>query len=84
MNASSEAHAACHFASARSDILEIGQPRQAEPSALSAWPTGRPSDEQAAAPMACMPDETLQPQRLDDDVVVDAEGELVREGEPTG
>ncbi len=76
--------AACHFASARSDILEIGQPRQAEPSALAVWPEGRPTDEQASAPMVCLPGETREPQRLDDDVVVDAEGELVREGEASG
>ncbi len=77
--------AACHFASARSDILEIGQPRDAEPSALAVWPEGRPTDDQVSAPMLCLPDSTPhEPQRLDESVVVDAEGELVRQGDPTG
>ncbi len=77
--------AACHFASARSDILEIGKPQDAEPSPLAVWPADRPSDEQAARAMVCLPDvPAREPQRLDDDVVIDAEGELVREGGPTG
>jgi hypothetical protein len=80
-----DAHtAACHFAAARTDILEIGVSRSAEPAALAKWPTSRPTDEQASKPMVCLPGEAaLVPQRLGDDVVVDAEGELVVEGEPS-
>jgi oligopeptide/dipeptide ABC transporter ATP-binding protein len=71
--------AACHFAAARTDILEIGVSRAAEPAALSAWPTGRPSDEQASRPLSCLPGSPpTVPQRLSDDVVIDEEGELVR------
>jgi oligopeptide/dipeptide ABC transporter ATP-binding protein len=74
--------AACHFAAARTDILEVGVDVRAERPALAKWPSGRPSDELAAQPMVCMPDAPpLQPQRLSDDVTVDDEGELVLESE---
>ena len=74
--------AACHFASARTDILEVGETRDAVEAELAAWPTGRPSDEQASQPMECLPDSgRREPTRLSEDVVVDAEGELVLEGE---
>jgi oligopeptide transport system ATP-binding protein len=70
--------AACHFAAARTDILEVGVDERPERAAMASWPEGRPSDELAAKPMVCMPDAPpLVPQRLDADVVVDAEGELV-------
>jgi hypothetical protein len=72
--------AACHFAAARTDILEVGEDRRALPADLAKWPTGRPSDEQAAQPMSCMPDDgAREPIRLSDEVTVDAEGELVVE-----
>ncbi len=72
--------AACHFAAARTDILEVGVEREAAHPALASWPENRPTDEQASAPMACMPDSGKQePQRLDADVVVGAEGELIRD-----
>jgi hypothetical protein len=52
------------------------------PAELAKWPLGRPSDEQASAPMACMPEAgRREPIRLSDDVTVDEEGELVLEGE---
>jgi oligopeptide/dipeptide ABC transporter ATP-binding protein len=74
--------AACHFAAARTDILEIGTDVGTVQAALAKWPSGRPSDELAAAPMVCMPGSPpLEPQRLSDDVVVDEEGQLVLEGE---
>jgi oligopeptide transport system ATP-binding protein len=74
--------AACHFAAARTDILEVGENRRAVPAELAAWPAGRPSDEQASRPMECTPDAPpREPTRLGDDVIVDAEGELVVEGE---
>jgi oligopeptide/dipeptide ABC transporter ATP-binding protein len=74
--------AACHFAAARTDILDVGEDVRAIPAELAKWPTGRPSDELASAPMACMPDDARrEPTRLSDDVVVDEEGELVIEGE---
>jgi oligopeptide/dipeptide ABC transporter ATP-binding protein len=74
--------AACHFAAARTDILEVGEDHHAVPAELANWPTGRPTDAQAAAPMACEPDgEPREPTRLSDDVVVDAEGELVLESD---
>ncbi|HEX3334895.1 MAG TPA: hypothetical protein VHS54_00450, partial [Jatrophihabitans sp.] len=74
--------AACHFAAARTDILEIGTEVGTEQAALATWPSGRPSDELAAAPMVCMPGApALVPQRLSDDVFVDEEGELVLEGD---
>jgi oligopeptide/dipeptide ABC transporter ATP-binding protein len=72
--------AACHFAAARTDILEVGEDHRALPAELAAWPTGRPTDAQAAAPMACEPEGgPREPTRLSDDIVVDAEGELVLE-----
>jgi oligopeptide/dipeptide ABC transporter ATP-binding protein len=74
--------AACHFAAAREDILEVGEDRRAVPGELAQWPTGRPSDEKASAPMVCDPGAgRREPLRLGDDVIVDAEGELVLEGE---
>jgi oligopeptide/dipeptide ABC transporter ATP-binding protein len=74
--------AACHFAAARTDILEVGEDHRAVPAELAKWPLGRPSDEQASAPMACMPEAgRREPIRLSDDVTVDEEGELVLEGE---
>jgi oligopeptide transport system ATP-binding protein len=73
--------AACHFAAARTDILEVGVERTAVAAELASWPTGRPSDELASQPMVCMPGaERREPTRLSDDVRVDEEGELVREG----
>jgi oligopeptide transport system ATP-binding protein len=75
--------AACHFAAARTDILEVGEDHRAIPAELAKWPTGRPSDELASAPMACMPGGARrEPTRLSDEVTVDAEGELVLEVEP--
>ena len=72
--------AACHFAAARTDILEVGEDKRAVPAELAKWPTGRPSDELASKPMSCMPDDSpREPTRLSDDVIVDAEGELVIE-----
>ena len=74
--------AACHFAAARTDILEVGETRTAVPAELAKWPTGRPSDEAASAPMVCMPgSERREPTRLSDDVTVDEEGQLVLESE---
>jgi oligopeptide/dipeptide ABC transporter ATP-binding protein len=74
--------AACHFAAARTDILEIGEDRRRIPPELAPWPTGRPSDELASTPMACMPSGgRREPTRLGDDVTIDAEGELVLEGD---
>jgi oligopeptide/dipeptide ABC transporter ATP-binding protein len=74
--------AACHFAAARTDILEIGEERRRVPPELAPWPTGRPSDELASQPMACTPDGARrEPTRLTGDVKVDAEGELVIEGD---
>jgi oligopeptide/dipeptide ABC transporter ATP-binding protein len=74
--------AACHFAAARTDILEVGEDKRAIPAELAKWPSGRPSDELASKPMACMPEtEGREPIRLSDEVTVDAEGELVVEGE---
>jgi oligopeptide/dipeptide ABC transporter ATP-binding protein len=74
--------AACHFAAARTDILEVGEDRGAVRAELAKWPTGRPSDEQASAPMVCMPgDARREPTRLSEDVTVDEEGELVLEGD---
>jgi oligopeptide/dipeptide ABC transporter ATP-binding protein len=74
--------AACHFAAARTDILDVGADVRAIPAELAKWPTGRPSDEQASAPMVCMPgDARRTPTRLSADVRVDEEGELVLEGD---
>jgi len=74
--------AACHFAAARTDILEVGEDHHAVPAELAKWPTGRPTDAQASAPMACEPDGApREPTRLSDDYVVDAEGELVLESD---
>jgi oligopeptide transport system ATP-binding protein len=74
--------AACHFAAARTDILETGEARRPEQVSVSKWPTDRPSDELASQPMACMPtSEQREPTRLSKDVIVDEEGELVVEGE---
>jgi len=74
--------AACHFAAARTDILEVGADHRAVPGELASWPTGRPTDAQAATPMACEPDGAQrEPTRLTDDYVVDAEGELVLESD---
>jgi oligopeptide/dipeptide ABC transporter ATP-binding protein len=73
-------NAACHFAAARTDILEVGEDRRAVPAELAKWPTGRPSDELASRPMACEPDGLpREPTRLSDEVRVDAEGALVLE-----
>jgi oligopeptide/dipeptide ABC transporter ATP-binding protein len=74
--------AACHFSAARTDILVVGEEHKPIMPDLVQWPTGRPSDELASLPMACMPDdERREPVRISDDVVVDAEGELVSESE---
>jgi oligopeptide/dipeptide ABC transporter ATP-binding protein len=73
--------AACHFSSARTDILEVGADSRPEPIALSDWPTHAPTDEQASQPMACMPSSApREPTRLTKDAIVDDEGELVVEG----
>jgi oligopeptide transport system ATP-binding protein len=80
-NKFSDHTAACHFAAARTDILEVGQDLRAERAALARWPAGRPSDEQASRPMVCLPGAPArEPTRLGGDVVVDQEGELVVEG----
>jgi oligopeptide/dipeptide ABC transporter ATP-binding protein len=74
--------AACHFAAARTDILEVGVEREAVRAQLARWPSGRPSDELASQPMVCLPDSgSREPTRLGDDVRVDAEGELVTKGD---
>jgi oligopeptide transport system ATP-binding protein len=73
--------AACHFAAARTDILEVGVDREAIAAELAQWPTGRPSDALASTPPVCQPSGgRREPTRLSDDVTVDAEGELVLEG----
>jgi hypothetical protein len=69
--------AACHFSAARTDILVVGEERKPIPAELAPWPTGRPTDEQASAPMACTPDEPREPTRISDEAVVDDEGELI-------
>ncbi|MDT4919006.1 MAG: peptide/nickel transport system ATP-binding protein [Pseudonocardiales bacterium] len=69
--------AACHFSAARTDILVVGEQRKPIPAELAPWPSGRPTDEQASAPMACAPDEPREPTRISDEAVVDAEGEIV-------
>ena len=70
--------AACHFAGARIDILEVGEAKDEITAALAPWPTSRPSDEVASRPPACLPDAPPnEVQRLSDAVVVDAEGQLV-------
>jgi oligopeptide/dipeptide ABC transporter ATP-binding protein len=75
--------AACHFAAARTDILVVGEERKPILPDLAQWPSGRPSDELASAPMTCVPGgERREPTRLSDHVTVDAEGELVVEGQP--
>jgi oligopeptide/dipeptide ABC transporter ATP-binding protein len=81
-----ESHtAACHFAAARTDILEVGVDHRPQRAELAHWPEGRPSDELAVKPMVCLAGTApLVPQRLGDDVVVDAEGELVKESELVG
>jgi oligopeptide/dipeptide ABC transporter ATP-binding protein len=72
--------AACHFSAARTDILVVGEESKPIMPDLAAWPTGRPPDEQATLPMVCAPDELpREPVRISDDVVVDAEGELILE-----
>ena len=74
--------AACHFAAARTDILEIGEDRRPEQMSLSKWPTDRPSDEQASQAdglHAHLGARASRP-RLSKDVIVDEEGELVVEG----
>jgi len=75
--------AACHFAAARTDILELGEQEAEVPPTLAQWPTGTPSDEQAAKPMVCMPEETpaREPTRLGADADVDEEGQVVIGGE---
>ncbi|MDT4911927.1 MAG: oligopeptide transport system ATP-binding protein, partial [Pseudonocardiales bacterium] len=74
--------AACHFAAARTDILEVGETHEQLAAELAPWPTGRPTDEQASQPMVCLPgSERREPTRLSDEVFVDEEGELVLEGE---
>jgi oligopeptide/dipeptide ABC transporter ATP-binding protein len=74
--------AACHFAGARTDILEVGETRAELVAELSKWPTGRPTDEQASEPMVCAPEAgRREPLRISDDVTVDAEGELVLQGD---
>jgi oligopeptide/dipeptide ABC transporter ATP-binding protein len=70
--------AACHFAEVRTDIL--GEESARERPTLARWPSGRPSDELASAPPACLPDSgPTQPQRLTADTEVNEEGELVIE-----
>jgi len=70
--------AACHFAGARTDILELGEAKDEIHPPLAPWPTTRPSDEVASRPPACLPnDPPREVQRLSDAVVVDEEGQLV-------
>ena len=73
--------AACHFASARTDVIDVGgQAAALRPERVS-WPTGRPSDEEASLPMRCMPKAgPREPLRLDQNTEVDAEGGLVISG----
>ncbi|HEY8301538.1 MAG TPA: oligopeptide/dipeptide ABC transporter ATP-binding protein [Jatrophihabitans sp.] len=74
--------AACHFASARSDILHLGARDEEIHPELAKWPTGTPSDEQAAKPMVCMPDDVpREPTRLGREAEVDEEGQVVVAGE---
>jgi oligopeptide transport system ATP-binding protein len=78
----SDHSAACHFAAARTDILEVGVDIRPERAALSQWPTRAPTDEEASQPMICLPGSAgREPTRLGKDAVVDEEGELVVEGE---
>ena len=73
--------AACHFAEVRTDILDVEAALTGEKPTLASWPTGVPSDELASKPMVCLPGAPpREPTRLSADVVVGAEGELVREG----
>jgi oligopeptide/dipeptide ABC transporter ATP-binding protein len=75
--------AACHFASVRTDILDLGVQQEEEiRPALVQWPTGTPSDEDASKPMQCMPgDARREPTRLGRDAEVDEEGKVVVGGE---
>jgi oligopeptide transport system ATP-binding protein len=74
--------AACHFASARTDILEIGGTHDQIMPTLAQWPSGTPSDEVASKPMVCMPvDEPREPTRLGREAEVDEEGQVVVHGE---
>jgi oligopeptide/dipeptide ABC transporter ATP-binding protein len=75
--------AACHFAAARTDILDLGEHEAEVPPTLAEWPRGVPTDEQAAKPMACMPEGTSsrEPTRLGADAEVDEEGQVVVDGE---
>ncbi len=74
--------AACHFAGARTDILDVNSTGQELQSPLAPWPTRAPTDEQASQPMVCMPtDAKREPTRLGRDAEVDEEGQVVVGGE---
>jgi oligopeptide transport system ATP-binding protein len=74
--------AACHFAAARGDILDLGGHEEEIRPALANWPTGAPTDDQASKPMICMPnDTTRQPTRLGADAEVDEEGQVIIAGQ---
>ena len=74
--------AACHFASARPDILDVAAGQEDVRPTLANWPTGVPSDEQASKPMVCMPDDLpREPIRLGRAAAVDEEGHVVVGGE---
>jgi oligopeptide/dipeptide ABC transporter ATP-binding protein len=69
---------ACHFAGARTDILDITSTGDELRPQLVQWPTGAPTDEQASQPMICSPaDGRREPTRLGRDAEVDEEGQVV-------
>ncbi|HEY2296635.1 MAG TPA: oligopeptide/dipeptide ABC transporter ATP-binding protein [Jatrophihabitans sp.] len=75
--------AACHFAAARTDILDLGEQEAEVPPTLAEWPRTAPTDEQASKPMVCMPAGTPshEPTRLGADAEVNEEGQVVVDGE---
>ena len=73
---------ACHFAGARTDILDINARGDELRPQLVRWPSGAPTDEQASKPMICSPsDGRREPTRLGRDAEVDEEGQVVIDGE---
>jgi oligopeptide transport system ATP-binding protein len=83
LEAKFEGHeAACHFAAPRTDILDVDGAGGGASNVRAMWPKGRPSDEEASKPMVCMPGDTRrEPTRLGSHAHVDAEGQVVIEGE---
>ncbi len=69
---------ACHFAGARTDILDVTSTGDELRPQLVQWPTSAPTDEQASQPMVCAPsDGRREPTRLGRDAEVDEEGQVV-------